>query len=161
MMLECRSRNGTIFSDPEFSSLSPTWFDENNLTGSSQPTRVRLLIAAPNYFALLGTQPQLGRTFDPLYNSPGFIPEVVISDALWKRNFGGDPNILNKAIRMDTDQYQIVGVMPAGFDSPGRTGEERNIEICAATSFYGPPLPEQPARNRRTFLPQSGDLNLD
>src|SRR6184192_2116664 len=92
-----------------FEYVSPTWFDENNLTGSSQPARVRLLIAAPNYFALLGTQPQLGRTFDPLYNSPGFIPEVVISDALWKRNFGGDPNILNKTIRMGTDQYQIVG----------------------------------------------------
>ena len=141
-----------------FESVSPTWFDENNLTGSSQPTRVRLLIAAPNYFALLGTQPQLGRTFDPLYNSPGFIPEVVISDALWKRNFGGDPNILNKTIRMDTDQYQIVGVMPAGFDSPGRTAEERNIEIWAATSFYGPPLPEQPARNRRNLPTAIGRL---
>jgi predicted permease len=134
-----------------FEYVSPTWFDENNLTGSSQPTRVRLLIAAPNYFALLGAQPQLGRTFDPLYNSPGFIPEVVISDALWRRNFGGDPNILNKTVRMDTDQYQVVGVMPAGFDSPGRTAEERNIEIWAATSFYGPPLPEQPARNRRNL----------
>src|SRR6266481_4419476 len=141
-----------------FEFVSPTWFDENNLTGSSKPARVRLLIVSPNYFALLRTEPQLGRTFDPLYNSPGFIPEVVISDALWKRNFGGDPNILNKTIRMDTDQYQIVGVMPAGFDSPGRTAEERNIEIWAATSFYGPPLPEQPARNRRNLPTAIGRL---
>jgi putative ABC transport system permease protein len=51
------------FSEPEwrdlqhsgiFEYVSPTWFDENNLTGSSQPARVRLLIVAPNYFALLG-----------------------------------------------------------------------------------------------------------
>src|SRR5438874_2506755 len=63
-----------------FQYVSPTWFDENNLTGSSQPARVRLLLVAPNYFALLAVQPQLGRAFDPQDHSPGIIPEVVISD---------------------------------------------------------------------------------
>src|SRR6267143_6884416 len=132
-----------------FEYVSPTWFDENNLTGSSQPARVRLLIVAPNYFALLGVQPKLGRGFDPQDHSPGIIPEVVISDGLWKRSFGADPNILSKSVRMDTDLYRIVGVMPAGFDAPGRTAEERNIEVWAATSFYGTPLPDNPPRNRR------------
>ncbi|HEX4631444.1 MAG TPA: ABC transporter permease, partial [Chthoniobacterales bacterium] len=134
-----------------FEYVSPTWFDENNLTGSAQPVRVRLLIVAPNYFALLRVHPQLGRTFDPAYDSPGFIPEVVISDSLWQRQFGSDPNILNKDVRMDTDLYRIVGVMPASFDSPGRTAEERNIEVWASTSFYGPPLPDKPLRNRRNL----------
>src|SRR5437762_11115591 len=134
-----------------FESVSPTWFDENNLTGSSQPTRVRLLIVAPNYFALLGTQPQLGRGFDPRDHSPGLIPEVVISDGLWKSAFGSDPNILGKSVRMDTDLYRIVGVTPPGFDAPGRTAEERNIEVWAATSFYGAPLSDHPPRNRRNL----------
>ena len=134
-----------------FEYVSPTWFDENNLTGSAQPVRVRLLIVAPNYFALLRVQPQLGRVFDPTYNAPGFIPEVVISDSLWRRQFGSDPNILNKDVRMDTDLYHVVGVMPASFDSPGRTAEERSIEIWASTSFYGPPLPDKPLRNRRNL----------
>src|SRR5438477_5562909 len=132
-----------------FEYVSPTWFDENNLTGSSRPARVRLLIVAPNYFALLGVQPRVGRAFNPDDHSPGIIPEVVISDGLWKRAFGSDPNILGKNVRMDTDLYQIVGVMPAGFDAPGRTAEERNIEIWAATSFYGTPMSDHPPRNRR------------
>src|ERR1700719_173701 len=127
-----------------FEYVSPTWFDENNLTGSSQPARVRLLIVAPNYFTLLGVQPQLGRMFPPSDYSPGFTGEVVISDGLWKRMFGADPNILAKSIRMDTDLYRIVGVMPARFDAPGRTAEERNIEIWTATSFYGAPMPDHP-----------------
>jgi predicted permease len=134
-----------------FEYVSPTWFDENNLTGSTQPTRVRELTVAPNYFALLRVEPQLGRTFDPQYNSPGFVPEVVISDGLWKRVFGGDPHILDKSVRMDTDLYRIVGVMPPGFDAPGRTAEERNIEVWPATRFYGPPLPDHPPRNRRNL----------
>ena len=134
-----------------FEYVSPTWFDENNLTGSSQPARVRLLIVAPNYFALLGVQPQLGRGFNPQDHSPGILPEVVISDGLWKRAFGSDPNILSKSVRMDTDLYRIVGVMPPGFDAPGRTAEERNIEIWAATSFYGPPMSDHPLRNRRNL----------
>jgi putative ABC transport system permease protein len=137
-----------------FDYVSPTWFDENNLTGLSQPERVRLLIVAPNYFALLGLKPQLGRGFNPQDHSPGFIPEVVISDGLWKRAFGGDPNILDKSVRMDTDLYRIVGVMPAGFDAPGRTAEERNIEVWAATSFYGPPMADHPRRSGRN-LPTS------
>ncbi len=135
-----------------FEYVSPTWFDENNLTGSSQPARVRLLIVAPNYLALLGVKPQMGRAFHPEDHSPGLLEEVVISDGLWKRAFGSDPHILDKSVRLDTDLYRIVGVMPPGFDAPGRTAEERNIEVWAATSFYGTPLPDNPPRNRR-FLP--------
>src|SRR6267378_1012647 len=135
-----------------FEYVSPTWFDENNLTGSYQPARVRLLIVAPNYLALLGVKPQMGRAFHPEDHSPGLLEEVVISDSLWKRAFGSDPHILDKSARLDTDLYRIVGVMPPGFDAPGRTAEERNIEVWAATSFYGTPLPDNPPRNRR-FLP--------
>jgi putative ABC transport system permease protein len=134
-----------------FEYVSPTWFDENNLTGSSQPARVRILIVAPNYFALLGVKPQLGRIFDPKDHSPGLTLEVLISDGLWKRAFGGDPHILDKSVRLDTDLYRTVGVMPPGFDAPGRTAEERHIEVWAATSFYGTPLADHPPRSGRNL----------
>jgi predicted permease len=134
-----------------FEYVSPTWFDENNLTGSSQPARVRLLIVAPNYFALLGVKPQLGRAFNPEDHTPGLLLEVLISDGLWKRAFGGDPNILDESVRLDTDLYRIVGVMPAGFDAPGRIGEERNIEAWIATSFYGAPMADHPRRSGRNL----------
>ena len=134
-----------------FEYVSPTQFDENNLTGSSQPARVRILIVAPNYFALLGVKPQLGRAFHPEDHNPGLILEVVISDGLWKRAFGGDRNILDRSIRLDTDLYRIVGVMPPGFDAPGRTAEERNIEVWAATSFYGLPMPDHAPRSGRNL----------
>src|SRR5213595_1986348 len=74
-----------------FEYVSPTWYDDNNLTGSAEPARVSLLIEAPDYFALLGVNAAIGRTFPPMDHSPGFTTEVVISDGLWKRTFGSDP----------------------------------------------------------------------
>src|SRR5204863_531420 len=126
-----------------FEYVSPTWFDENNLTGSEQPARVRLLIVAPNYFELLRVKPQLGRGFNPRDHSPGFVGEIVISDSLWKRAFSADPHILDRSVRMDTDLYRIVGVMPPAFDDPGRRADERNIQISAATSLDGARLMQQ------------------
>ena len=134
-----------------FEHVSPAWYDDNNLTGSSEPVRVSLLIEAPNYFALLGVNAEIGRTFPPLDHSPGFTTEVVISDGLWKRQFGSDPNILGREIRMDTDLYHIVGVMPPSFHDPGTSVRERNIEIWAPTSFYGPPLVDHPPRSGRNL----------
>jgi putative ABC transport system permease protein len=134
-----------------FEYVSPTWYDDNNLTGSSKPARVSLLIVAPDYFALLGVKPQLGCTFNPQNHTPGFTEEVLISDGMWKRSFASDPQIVGRSVRMDTDLYRIIGVMPPGFQAPGRTTRDRNIEIWAATSFYGPPLPDHPPRNRRNL----------
>jgi len=137
-----------------FEWVSPAWFDENNLTGSSQPARVSLLIVAPDYFALLGVKPQLGSVFDPGNYTPGFTGEAVISDGLWKRSFGSDPRILDRTLRLDTDLYRIVGVMPPGFYAPGPSATERNTEVWVATSFFGPPLPAAPPRNARN-LPET------
>jgi putative ABC transport system permease protein len=137
-----------------FQYVSPAWFDENNMTGGSAPERVSLLIVAPNYFALLGVKPQLGATFDPQNYTPGFTGEAVISDSMWKQRFGADPKILGRNIRLDTDLYRIIGVMPPGFRSPERTPSERHSEVWVATSFYGAPLQDQPPRKVRN-LPEA------
>jgi putative ABC transport system permease protein len=126
-----------------FESVSPEWYDDNNLTGSSEPSRVRLLIVATDYFAVLGVKPQLGRTFNPEDRTPGFNLECVISDGLWKRAFAADPHILGRNLRLDNDAYQIVGVMPPGFDGPERNTTERNVEVWVAWGFAGSGFADQ------------------
>jgi hypothetical protein len=74
-----------------FEYVSPTWFDENNLTGSSQPARVRLLIVAPNYFALLGVKPQLGRAFNPEDHTPCGSGRSVATRTFWTKVCGSTP----------------------------------------------------------------------
>jgi predicted permease len=124
------------------------YFNSGNLTGSGQPTRIAYKGVTPNYFAMLGVGAQLGRTFDPGDNTPGFIPEVVISDGLWKSAFGADPRILGKTLRLDNDVYHVVGVMPPGFRDQGTTSEERNTELWVAGGFAAVPFPP-PLRNSR------------
>ncbi|MGB6687530.1 MAG: ABC transporter permease [Terracidiphilus sp.] len=119
-----------------------------NLTGASQPERIQLAVVGPNYLALLGVKPELGRWFDPEDQTPGFNLEVVISDGLWKREFGGETQILGRNMRLDNDTYHVIGVMPAGFHDPGRTTEERNTDVWAAAGFAGPPAPA-PQRSLR------------
>lgn len=124
-----------------------------NLTGSSQPTRAFFMGEAPTYFALLGVAPQMGRTFNPEDRTPGFTLEAVLSDGLWKRAFGSDPNILGQSLRLDNDLYRVVGVMPPGYHDPGRTPEERNVEVWVGCNFDAAPAPP-PLRNSR-FLPEA------
>jgi putative ABC transport system permease protein len=134
-----------------FQNVSVYGFGSVNLTGSAQPARIAFRPVTPNYFAVLGVDAQLGRTFDAHDSTPGFNLEVVISDGLWKRAFGADPHILGKTLRLDNDVYHIVGVMPAGFRDQGQTSEERNTELWAGTGFAGDPAPP-PMRSSRLLL---------
>ena len=128
-----------------------------NLTGTSHPIRASFLAESPNYFALLGVNPQLGRSFNPDDHTPGFVYEVLISDGLWKRAFGRDPQIIGRSLRLDNDLYRIVGVMPPGYHDPGRTSGERDSEVWAATNFDAPPTPP-PLRSSHFMVEVIGRL---
>jgi putative ABC transport system permease protein len=133
-----------------FQYVSPERSGSVNLTGSSQPARIQFKSVAPNYFTLLGVKPELGRVFHPDDPTSGFNLEAVISDGLWKRDFGADPHILGRTLRLDNDVYFVVGVMPPDFHDQGRTTEIRNTEIWAACGFSSLPSPP-PARSTRTL----------
>src|SRR6202167_3953160 len=107
-----------------FQYVSLCFHGSENVTGSAQPTHIAGATVSPSYFAVLGVDAALGRTFDPHDATPGSNNEVVISDGLWKRAFGADPHILGKSLRLDNDLFHIVGVMPASFRDQGQTNEQ-------------------------------------
>jgi putative ABC transport system permease protein len=132
-----------------FQSASITGTGANvNLTGSAQPLRLSFKQVTPNYFAVLGVDAQLGRVFDPRDTTPGYNLEVVISDGLWRREFGADPKIIGRALHLDNDEYHVVGVMPSGFRDQGSTSEEQNVELWLGAGFAGVPFPP-PLRSSR------------
>jgi putative ABC transport system permease protein len=132
-----------------FQSASITGTGANvNLTGSAQPLRLSFKQVTPNYFVVLGVDAQLGRTFDPHDATPGYNLEVVISDGLWRSVFGADPQIIGKDLRLDNDDYHVVGVMPRGFRDQGSTSEEQNVELWLGAGFVGVPF-DAPRRGSR------------
>jgi putative ABC transport system permease protein len=121
------------------------------LTGGDRPERVELLATSANYFRLLGAHAQLGRVYGPEDGVPGFSDPVVISDGLWRRLFGADPNILGRKVRVDTDLYTVIGVMPPDFRHPGQT-VQGDVELWAACGFTAAPFPAPPQRGQN-FIP--------
>lgn len=85
------------------------------LAGQGDPTRVSSLRVTPNTFSMLGVVPQLGRTFLPEDGKAGNDKVIVLSDELWKRQFGSDPEIVGQTVRLDAEPYTVIGVLPAGF----------------------------------------------
>ncbi len=74
-----------------------------------------------NLFSLLGVQPILGRDLTDADDEPKAAKVMLISERLWKKSFGGDPNIIGRDIRLDGTPRTVVGVMPPGFRFPSQT----------------------------------------
>ncbi len=86
-----------------------------NLSGGDRPVVVSSLSVSASFLPVLGVPPSRGRGFAVQENQPGQGKVVVISDALWRRQFNSDPEIVGRAIRLDTENYTVIGVMPANF----------------------------------------------
>lgn len=90
-----------------------------NLTYDGNPKRLTGGYITHDFFRALGVSPVLGRDFLPEEDQPGVDKAVLISDALWKSDFGGDRNVIGKAVRVNGRSGTIVGVMPPKFAFPG------------------------------------------
>ena len=133
-----------------FEDVTPILEGSEDLTGAGQPERVEAVNASFSYFSMLGVTPQIGRLFGPQDFVPGFAPEVVISDGLWRRAYGADPHVLGRTVWIDNDPYTIIGVLPRGFRHPGPT-VSGDVEVFGAAGFSADPFP-RPMRGTRILV---------
>ena len=87
-------------------------------TDGTDPERLQGLRVSPDIFPLLRARPAAGRAFLPEEDVPGAGRVAVVSHALWQRRFGSDPGLVSRSIRIDGENYTVVGVMPADFKFP-------------------------------------------
>jgi predicted permease len=76
------------------------------------------------FFDVLGVKPSIGRAFTRADEQGGGGPggfKVIISHDFWQKHFGGDANVLGRALTLDRRQYTVIGVMPPGFQFPIQT----------------------------------------
>lgn len=92
-----------------------------SLTGQGQPESVNYAAVSPNYFNIFGVSPQLGRSFIAGEDQPGRDHVLILSHGLWEGRFGSDASIIGRKVRVDREDYLVVGVMGADFQLLGFT----------------------------------------
>ena len=91
---------------------------EVNLTGQGEAVRLVSSSVSANLFSVLGVDAEIGRTPGPGDDRPGRDRMVVLSDTLWRRKFGANPDVIGRMVSIDGIDRQVVGVMPSGFEFP-------------------------------------------
>ena len=125
-----------------FEEVAGWWYPQLNLTDAQgDPERARAIDVTDRFFAVLGADALVGRTFLPGEDQPQAESVVVIGHALWQRRFGGEASALGEVVRLDGVPHAIVGVMPPGFDYPNET------EVWCGLSWD----PSQHSREARFF----------
>ncbi len=99
-----------------------------NLTGVDDPERIKSAVVTGSFFETLGVSAKIGRVLLPEDDRPGYDSVVLLSDGLWKRRFGGDPQILGKKLMLNGADLTVVGIMPPDFRFPD---EEAGIWVPA------------------------------
>ena len=125
-----------------------------NLAGGSEPERVDGLLVTEDFFDVLAVQAALGRTFTTDEFKAGRTNRVVISYALWQRRFGSDPGVIGRAVQVDARPYELVGVLPRGFEFPQGTDLWAPAALDPATAKRG-------ARNLTTIARLGPGRTLD
>ena len=105
----------------QIAATGETAFNLAERTGSFTPERIDGSYCSGNLFTTLGVAPVIGRTFRKEEDRPGAAHVAVIAYDLWQHRFGGSPDVIHRQIRLDSEQYDIIGVMPRGFAYPYRT----------------------------------------
>jgi putative ABC transport system permease protein len=85
-----------------------------NISGGDVPERVFTALLLDDLFPVIDMPPALGRGFTHEELAPNGPPVAIISHRFWQSRFGGDPAVLNRAIRVNGRAASIVGVMPPG-----------------------------------------------
>src|SRR5262249_49356140 len=96
------------------------------MTGGDEPVRVYTARVSASLFPMLGVRPALGRVFVDSDNTQGRWNVVLLSDGLWRRNFGADPAVVGRTLIVNDAPHTVVGVLPRGFslDYPGISSTE-------------------------------------
>lgn len=92
--------------------------DENrtaSLTAQRESEALSAAAVSANYFNVLGVSAQLGRTFSAGEDQSGQDHVVILGHELWERRFGSDASVIGRTIRLNRQNYTVIGVMPAKF----------------------------------------------
>jgi len=114
--------------------ISPGW--GMALTGAGEATQLTTARVSPNLLDVLGVRPMLGRTFRENESIPGQETVAILGFALWAERFGSDPSIVGRNVVLDGTAYNVVGVLPPGFEVLGRPADLWTPLVIDPTAWF-------------------------
>jgi putative ABC transport system permease protein len=118
-----------------FEELAGVAYAQMNLTGNGSPERLTGERVTAGYFSALGVTPQIGRTFTAAEDRPGSDAVAMISHDFWQRRLGGDTAVLGRTLMLDARPYQVIGVMPGGFQAATQFGQTAPVEFFVPAAY--------------------------
>ena len=109
-----------------------------NLTGISGPVRVQGARATGDFFQALNVNPLIGRVITSEDEQPGRDHVAVIGYNLWRRDFGGDTQLVGHKVKLNDDDFEIIGIMPPGFQFPSGLEMPAGQQFASATELWVP-----------------------
>lgn len=103
-----------------FQDIGMTTGDSVSVTGVAEPEQVRAQMVTDGLLPVLGVTPAIGRGFSRQDDSAGTPKTTILMYGYWQRKFGGNRSVLGQTIKIDGDQYQVIGVMPRTFHFFGK-----------------------------------------
>ena len=125
-----------------------------NLTGVGEPEQFVGARVSADLFPMLGVRAQLGRVFLPEEDEVGRDRVVMLDDALWRRRFGADRGIIDRAITLNGQPYIVIGVLPPDFRFP------KIADLFAMTVYLGRPEIWKPLALTKDEATQSENFNF-
>jgi putative ABC transport system permease protein len=108
-------------SSRSFAALAQYNTDRVSVTGGTEAARAGVAIVSRDFFRALGVVPAVGRTFAGEELRENGRPAVIVSHAFWQRLLSSDPDLARHPLTYDGRSWEVVGVMPSGFDFPSET----------------------------------------
>ena len=109
------------------------------LTAAGEPERLNGQRVSASYFRVLGVKPVMGRDLQETDDRLQGTNAVVLSSALWRRRFGGDPGVVGRSVVLDDVTWFIAGVMPTGFRKRTWIPKRNSGPRCSTTCRKGAP----------------------
>jgi len=148
-ILDYREQNSTLEQIASYSQ------DDFNMSTGGEPIHCQGAFVTANYFSVLGVSPHYGRPFADGEDQSRATAVVVISDGLWRRQFGADPNVINRTIQLNGASFNLIGVMGPEFQSPN-LGDELWAPIAMdggdRSRVPSSSSPDQMKQRNRRFL---------
>jgi putative ABC transport system permease protein len=126
--------------------------------GNGAPERIASVDVSPALLTVLGVTPIAGRTFTAEEERPGHEHLALLSYGAWMRRFGGDRDVIGRSLLLDGLSYQILGVMPQGFQLPAG---DPDVEVWSPLTLDLTSLASRPHRMYKTIGRLAAGVTID